>query len=512
MKRFKEDKDRKESFPHKKDGPSNPVLIEELKKLECSNPKIIFKHYISDANITNSIIETLKKQQSFVHTTSEYSEEQYSKIETSIQQPVPKEKIEMCDKTELEKDGKLEINITGCVQIRFIFSYVKYEITVYEKETGIIKKVYRRYKEFENLRKALVDKYACVYTPPLPGKIWLGYFDKDLLEKRKKFLQIFLHELQFLVYYFYDSPEIEAFLNPLIDFYSSQEIFKISLIPSLDIDNSLIHLYSYAEIAKKTFVNNLQNIHNKIILKLREPDMSMTDKLTDIVIKNYPRTIIKKNKDSIMEFVNQLKQQKKFVDDVFIVLDDIKKKEKEYQQHESNFNENFVIFQSDYLHNISFGTKQDSYNEVTDIENQIKKITIERPLYVLAKNIADWAQREDNILSSYIDSFNSLNYFAEKEKEIRREMRLIKLTAKNKSKKKEEMVKLTKASYFLNVILILNTIYLHDVRIDRYKYSRFQLYYNAIKFSIAKNKENIANMNQLYHLMISRYNQTQNNY
>jgi hypothetical protein len=56
---------------------------------------------------------------------------------------------------------------------------------------------------------------------------------------------------------------------------------------------------------------------------------------------------------------------------------------------------------------------------------------------------------------------------------------------------------LVKLNKLLNETIILNTIYLHDVRIDRYKYSRFQLYYNAIKFAIQKRKESSIINNEL---------------
>ena len=77
--------------------------------------------------------------------------------------------------------------------------------------------------------------------------------------------------------------------------------------------------------------------------------------------------------------------------------------------------------------------------------------------------------------------------------------------SKNKMKRKEELNKLLRLNHLLNEILILNTIYLHDVRIDRYKYSRFQLYYNAIKFCIEKNKENTSMHNAIYELIDNKY-------
>ena len=167
---------------------------------------------------------------------------------------------------------------------------------------------------------------------------------------------------------------------------------------------------------------------------------------------------------------------------------------------ETNFNEQLLLFQTNYLANITLGEQKTTPKEIQNIEDKINQISIERPIYVLTKNISDWAYREDNIIQSYCDSFFSLNFFIDKDKEIKREIRLIKMS-KNKIKRKEELNKLLKLNHLLNEILILNTIYLHDVRIDRYKYSRFQLYYNAIKFSIEKNKEDILMKNSIYDLI-----------
>lgn len=539
MKIFKEDKDGNDSFPRLNNGLTDPAYMEQLEKLENSDLNVKGKQYISDAMMTFTLYNNLPNNSNnsknlpiftrngnnngFIqNTTSEYSEETLStqnlhllyktnkKCELEKNKKANKQEQkdkndkekdrEKDKKNDIEKEAKIELSITGCVEVSFLFPYIKYEITIYDKEKRAYLKVYRRYSEFENLRRVLVNKYACVYTPPLPGKILFGIFDRDLFEKRKKFLQIFLHELQYLVYYFYDSEEIKSFLDPNIEYFSPNENLIVSSLPSLDVDESLIQLSSFAEIAKKTFVNNIQNIHDKIVLKLREQDMSMTDKLTEIVIKNYPRKVIQKNRNTIMFFANRLKQQTKFVEDLSTVLENIKNKEKEFQKVETNFNEQLLLFQTNYLANITLGEQKTTPKEIQNIEDKINQISIERPIYVLTKNISDWAYREDNIIQSYCDSFFSLNFFIDKDKEIKREIRLIKMS-KNKIKRKEELNKLLKLNHLLNEILILNTIYLHDVRIDRYKYSRFQLYYNAIKFSIEKNKEDILMKNSIYDLI-----------
>ena len=233
MKTFKEDKDGNDSFPRANNGLTDPAYMEQLEKLENSDVTTKCKEYISDAMMTfniNNNIPLNNTNQHFLlktntlliqNTTSEYSEEalsvkkcftskQNQKVITPLKNNTKQEQKEKYEKeikaqekkNDLEKEARMELSITGCVQISFLFPYIKYEITIYDKEKKAYLKVYRRYCEFENLRRVLVNKYACVYTPPLPGKILFGIFEKDLLEKRKKFLQIFLHELQYLVYYF----------------------------------------------------------------------------------------------------------------------------------------------------------------------------------------------------------------------------------------------------------------------------------------------------------------------
>lgn len=513
MKTFKEDKERSDSFPRKENGLTDPAYMEQLEKLENSESNQKYKEYISDAmmtyNLNNHLSSTkaakAKNVQSLFTqgTGSEYSGE--SPIKKTIDSSQPQEKKEV-----IEKDAKMELSINSCVEIDLFFSYVKYEINIYDREKHANLKVYRRYCEFENLRKILVNKYACVYAPPLPGKI--GLFSREnrkkLIEKRKKFLQIFLHELQFLVYYFYDSPEIRDFLDPNIEYFSYNEVLCLNNLLTLDVDESIIHLKCYAEIAKRSFVRNIQNIHDKIVLKLREPDMSMTDKLTEIVIKNYPRKIIQKNRNHLMKFANDIKNHQAFIHKVFEVLEDLKEKEKKYVKIENNFNKKFIEFQKEYMENLNFEEEEAPMMDFERVKEKVNQIYSEKPLYVLTKNISDYIYREENIIQAYLDSFLSLNYFIKKDKEVRMEIQRIK-SSKRKIKRKEELNKLLKLNHFLNKILILNTIYLHDVRIDRYKYSRFRLYYNAVRFVIEKNKEYIYLQNQLLQQMSNQVLSTQ---
>ena len=512
MKIFKED-DEEDNDYYNRQKMANPSYLEKLdsinfqsksKDYSSDSPYNNLKYYLHNNN--KVIIDLVP-----IPTTSEYSEgtesptkyrmfnmekreiEHFKKIEDSYKEKVKKLK------EIINIEGKYDLNITNCVKLKFIVSYIKYEISIFNKEDNSTIKVYRSYSEFQNLREILVNKYACIYTPPLPGKVFFGSLNNHLIEVRKKFLQIFLHELQCLVYYFYDSPEIKDFLDPKIINFIPNSNLNIKYLSYLSIDVCINHMEDYCKIARKTFINHIQNIKDKIVLKLREDDMNNKAQLPDLIIRQYPRIVVQKNISRISQFSESLKNQTNFIDNIYTVLKDIKEKEKDYIEVENYFYKNLMTFKNDYIYCLSFGktkTKNINYKKQENIENQILNNPNQRPNYILIKNITDWSYREGTIIQAYLDSFTSLNFFLEKENEVKKDIRNIK-NSKYKYKKKEELNKLVKLNKLLNETIILNTIYLHDVRIDRYKYSRFQLYYNAMKFAIQKRKESSIINNEL---------------
>jgi len=515
MKIFKEDDDEENEYYNRQNG-INVTYMEKLEQLESNNyknkskdytsdnPNYSLKHYLHNDN--KIIINLVPIPTTSEHSDTEVSNKKNKKIEKIHNEHFKKIEDIMKEKEKKIKElinieGKYDLNITNCVEIKFFFSYIKYEITIFNKENNTTIKVYRRYSEFEKLREILVNKYACIYTPPLPGKVFLGNLNHHIIEIRKKFLQIFLHELQYLVYYFYDSPEIHDFLNPNIIYYIPNSYLDIRNLNELSIDDCINHMEDYCKIARKTFISHIQNIKDKIVLKLREDDMNNKEKLPDLIIKQYPRIIIQKNISRIAQFTLNLKNQTNFIDNVYTVLKDIKEKEKEFIKIENNFFKNLISFKKEYINclffqneNIQIKDKKNKKKE--NLKNKYLKDPIQRPIYVLVKNITDWSYREETIIQAYLDSFTSLDYFLNKENEVKKEIKLIK-NSKYRNKKKDELNKLLKLNKLLNETIILNTIYLHDVRIDRYKYSRFQLYYNAIKFAIKIRQETVKLDNKI---------------
>ena len=535
MKKFEEDEtdiqENKMNEPHQ----TNPEYMKKLQCLESSEASSSkrIKTFMSDTNFKNKLasIKALKqkeesKNNNINSTPSETNSSKQNKIEKNKDIIIINPK-----KKELSKEYRYEINITDYIKIKFIYSYYKYGILIYDREKNKSTKVYRRYSEFENLRQILINKYVCVYAPPLPGKILFNFLENNLAEKRKKFLQIFLHELQYLIYYFYDSPEIKDFLDPKIEYFNCNLILNVSILLKQNINDSFQSIVEFSEISKKTFVSHLQNIHDKIILKLRENDMNMKEKLTDLIIKNYPPKIIQKNRDNIIKFTENIKKDNNFTDSLLIKLKNIKKTQKKYFITENNFYKKINEFKQNYENNINhiYNYNNDKNNKLSNnikidiinynnnnitnnnihINNNYNKKKIEnyldypskRHYYIFLKNIFDWILREGMINYAYIESFLTLNYFEDKLKDVKESIRRIKMM-KHKINKKEELEKYVYMSKLLNQIIILNTIYLQNVRIDRYKYSRFQLYYNALKFSSNKIKLELDMQNKFSELIL----------
>ena len=526
MKKFEEDKSDSQEMKKNDQFQTNPEFMKKLQCLESSETSSkIEKIFMSDVKYKKLVaLKTLKKVEESKSNINNGSPSE-TNTNSSLKQLQKNKDIIVVNvkKKELSKENRYEINIVDYIKIQFIYSYYKYGILIYDRETNKSTKIYRRYCEFENLRQILINKYVCVYAPPLPGKILFNFLEKNLAEKRKKFLQIFLHELQYLIYYFYDSPEIKEFLDPKIEYYNSNPTVNVSLLLKQNINDSFQSIVEFSEISKKTFVSHLQNIHDKIILKLRENDMNMKEKLTDIIVKNYPPKIIQKNKNNILMFTELIKKDNDFNDSLLVKLKNIKKAQKKYFISENNFYKKLNNFRRNYENNInniySNSYKYDSSNNINsnnynnkicNISNNVgnlkekKRIEIEnylnnaskRHYYIFLKNIYDWLIREGMINNAYIDSFSTLNFFEDKLRDVKESIKRIKMM-KHKINKKEELEKYIYMNKLLNQIVILNTIYLRNVRIDRYKYSRFQLYYNALKFSAEKNKLELDMQNKI---------------
>ena len=162
MKKFEEDEtdiqENKMNEPHQ----TNPEYMKKLQCLESSEASSSkrIKTFMSDTNFKNKLasIKALKqkeesKNNNINSTPSETNSSKQNKIEKNKDMIIINPK-----KKELSKEYRYEINITDYIKIKFIYSYYKYGILIYDREKNKSTKVYRRYSEFENLRQILINK------------------------------------------------------------------------------------------------------------------------------------------------------------------------------------------------------------------------------------------------------------------------------------------------------------------------------------------------------------------
>ena len=131
------------------------------------------------------------------------------------QQEIKKEDIEKMEKFNAEESKNFKEKVIQCKKLeKTELSDKKLNITVRnpkEKDGGVFGKnyilyevhtdpfnwvVYRRFSDFDNLRKLIAKHFPSFYIPPLPNKkIGNRRFEKDFIIKRMKFLNLFINNL-----------------------------------------------------------------------------------------------------------------------------------------------------------------------------------------------------------------------------------------------------------------------------------------------------------------------------
>ena len=131
------------------------------------------------------------------------------------QQEIKKEDIEKMEKFNAEESKNFKEKVITCKKLeKTELSDKKLTITVKnpkEKDGGVFGKnfvlyevqtdpfnwvVYRRFSDFDNLRKLISKHFPSFYVPPLPNKkIGNRRFEKDFIIKRMKFLNLFINNL-----------------------------------------------------------------------------------------------------------------------------------------------------------------------------------------------------------------------------------------------------------------------------------------------------------------------------
>ena len=84
--------------------------------------------------------------------------------------------------------------------------------------------VYRRFSDFNTLRKAMVKRWPGVYIPPIPEKKAVGNMDSKFIEERRQLLEKFCLKVSELPHLFY-SDEFKVFLRSI-----NQDLEKVVYI------------------------------------------------------------------------------------------------------------------------------------------------------------------------------------------------------------------------------------------------------------------------------------------
>jgi sorting nexin-1/2 len=73
--------------------------------------------------------------------------------------------------------------------------------------------VFRRFKQFDLLRRTLFSRFLGLYVPSLPEKKAMGKTDQFFVQERMHHLNAFLKEISQLPY-LYESQEFQLFMRP----------------------------------------------------------------------------------------------------------------------------------------------------------------------------------------------------------------------------------------------------------------------------------------------------------
>lgn len=444
----------------------------------------------------------------------------------------------------MKTEASLEkISITGYIIKNVIFQHVKYIITIINNYE--ITKIYRRYSEFLKLREMLVSKYIGVFVPSLPLKEYKAFNNKNLtlIEFRKKFLQIFLHEIQ-ITYFFSESEEIKAFLDPKLENFPPENLliqFNMKIqsedflieeglqISRIKLNNNYyMHQINtfICDASENKFLKETYR-QNSLINSLNSLNIMNKSSLNYICpIKSY-REISNENIltyiNQIQKFSNLLFYKKNVLDKIQIVLNFLVMSQKDISNnnYQDSFLAGLIDFQKNFIfslagnRNFSEDFINNFYDENFHIKNEIfqKEKSENRNLYLLLKNMNDWIYKEIINLDSMIECLNSLQPFIHKVKTVFGELNKLhekvnllshvniespssnneNSSHSNSTKSEVEYVnfelkeKLESKLENLKEIIALNSFFVYKIEIIKYKNCRFEYFYNCLRFANVMN-------------------------
>ena len=160
--------------------------------------------------------------------------------------------------------------------------YIQYEVV-----TDSMKwLVYRRFSDFDNLRQILVKHYPRNFIPPIPGKkLGNRRFENDFVEKRMKFLQIFIdnimkneifksNEALFAFLSFNDRTQFDSKIKEMLSYNPSQYVEdyrtltgKLFIYDKEDYEKYYVNITNYYKLQNylyKRLNRNLKTFYNYI--------------------------------------------------------------------------------------------------------------------------------------------------------------------------------------------------------------------------------------------------------
>ena len=103
--------------------------------------------------------------------------------------------------------------------------------------------VTRRYREFDQFREVLYQRYPGIFIPPIPPKQSSGNTKENFVEERMYFLSQFLRKLS-KTYYLAKTPEVQVFLRP-----QGKVEENLKSLPLTNTDNVLAFYYKNIRIS-----------------------------------------------------------------------------------------------------------------------------------------------------------------------------------------------------------------------------------------------------------------------
>jgi hypothetical protein len=401
-----------------------------------------------------------------------------------------------------------EIRITGYIVKNLVIPHIEYVISVINHhlpKTNLFHrlKVFRRFADFVKLREILVKKYIGMFIPSLPEKQFFGHKNKDIIEYRKKFLQIFCHELQ-ISEFFNDCKEIKLFFDPKCeDFHSAEEVgsSQLSIIDLLRnnkinfeifIDTKLDFLRSRLE----SNTNLMEEIFldNKILHLYKTPNIAKS-KNKENIFKTLKTYILPKKLRSMIEEISKFRclliKNKKILNDISYIIKKLKQKQKEYLMSEHNFFDNLIDFQNNFILPLNpeisnIRLFQDSLlsDMELDFKNSLANLTKVKIQDKFYKIFEDFIGKECLNVNSELECINAIYPFIYKLIDVDKQLSVIlkpspsdyiNLDMKSSIENKKEVLK--------EAIIIL-AIHIHRVEMKQYKMFRLEYFYNALSFMI----------------------------